>query len=102
MEHSHSAEMRHDFGDASRQENPDGRVADRASELGIELLWHAPGLLRADPALAPDVLAAAGASPDCPGAVRVVYHFDETQPVAETFRLVGELHLRQVALGPVS
>jgi hypothetical protein len=68
------------------------RVADRARGLGIELLWHAPGLLRADPALAPDVLAASGASSDRPGAVRVVYHFDETQPVAETFRLVGELH----------
>jgi hypothetical protein len=68
------------------------RVADRARGLGIELLWHAPGLLQTDPALSPDVLVASGASPDRYGAVRVVYHFDETQPVAETVRLIGELH----------
>ena len=67
------------------------RVADSAREAGLELLWHAPGLLRADPALSPDLLAAAGASPDRPGAARVVYHFDETQPVAETLRVLGQL-----------
>jgi hypothetical protein len=68
------------------------RVSDRARELGIDLLWHAPGLLRADPATSPALFAAIGGSPDQPASKRVVYHFDETLPVAETLRLVGELH----------
>jgi hypothetical protein len=67
-------------------------VVGRAAGYGVELLWHAPGLLRADPACSPDLLAAIADTPDRPGGRPVVYHFDETQPVAETLRLVGGLH----------
>jgi len=66
-------------------------ILERADSYGIELLWHAPGLMDPKTSTAPELLAAISHLTAGSRRKWVVYHFDEQQPVEESILLMEQL-----------